>query len=61
MHAPYRQRSNTSDTPAYDRGGNFGRIARIGMMNDWTQDVLLEPLAGIPTRDWIDFLRSQAS
>ena len=34
---PYQQRSNTSDGPApgADRGGNFGRIARIGIMDTW--------------------------
>ena len=55
---PYQQRSNTSDGPApgADRGGNFGRIARIGIMDTWVQDTLKEPLAGIPTHNWIDFL-----
>ena len=57
VDAPYRQRSHTSDKPAYDGGGNFGRIARIGIMNDWTQDILRRRLAGVPTRDWIDFLK----
>lgn len=58
VDAPYRQRSNTSDRPAYDGGGNFGRIARIGIMSDWIKDTLSRPLAGIPARDWIEFLRS---
>ena len=57
VDAPYRQRSNTSDRPTYDRGGNFGRIARIGIMNDWTKDVLTRPVAGIVVREWIDFLK----
>ena len=61
VEAPYRQRSNTSDKPAYDGGGNFGRIARIGIMNDWTKDILSRPLAGIPARNWIEFLKAQAS
>ena len=61
VEAPYRQRSNTSDKPAYDGGGNFGRIARVGIMNDWTRDILSRPLAGIPARHWIEFLRNQAT
>ncbi len=61
VDAPYRQRSNTSDRPAYDGGGNFGRIARIGIMNDWTGDILDHSLAGIPAREWIKFLKRQAS
>ena len=61
IEAPYRQRSNISDKPAYDGGGNFGRIARIGIMNDWTTDTLNRPLAGIPTRAWIDFLKKNST
>ncbi len=61
VNAPYRQRSNTSDKPVHDRGGNFGRIARIGIMNDWIHDILSRSLAGIPTRQWIDFLKHHAS
>lgn len=53
---PYKQRMNTADRPERDGGGNFGRIARIGIMNDWTEDVLRRPLAGIPTQKWIGFL-----
>lgn len=55
--APYRQRKNTSDKPAYDGGSNFGRIARVGIMNDWIADTLSRPLAGIPTKSWIEFLK----
>ncbi|MDE0120112.1 MAG: hypothetical protein OXS33_00065 [bacterium] len=54
---PYRQRGHTSDKPQYDGGGNFGRIARVGVMDDWTQEMLDRPLAGIPTRQWIAFLK----
>ena len=57
VEAPYQQRNHTSDKPAYDGGGNFGRIARIGVMNDWTDDILSHPLAGIPAQRWIEFLR----
>ena len=58
--APYRQRKNTSDKPVYDGGSNFGRIARVGIMNDWIADILSRPLAGIPTRSWIEFLKQHA-
>jgi len=60
IEAPYRQRSNTSDKPAYDGGGNFGRIARIGIMNNWTKGILHRRLAGIPACSWIEFLKNQA-
>ena len=55
--APYTTRDNTSDKPVSDRGGNFGRIARTGMMTEWIEATLQHPLAGIPARDWIEFLR----
>ena len=57
MAAPYTTRDNTSDKPASDRGGNFGRIARTGIMTEWIEATLHRPLAGIPARDWIEFLR----
>lgn len=58
--APYGGRDNTSDKPAHDRGGNFGRVARTGLMTEWIDETLQRPLAGIPTRDWIEFLRRYA-
>ena len=58
--APYKGRENTSDKPAYDSGGNFGRIARTRIMDEWIADVRFKPLAGIPARDWIEFLRRYA-
>ena len=57
---PYTTRDRTADRPVYDRGGNFGRIARIGIMADWIQETLRQPLAGIPARDWISFIRKYA-
>ncbi len=55
--SPYMGRDNTSDKPARDGGGNFGRIARTGIMDDWVQEILGEPLAGIPVDAWINFLK----
>ncbi len=57
---PYMPRDNTSDKPAYDGGGNFGRIARIGIMDDWVAETRRQPLAGIPAQDWIAFIRKYA-
>jgi hypothetical protein len=53
---PYQPRSNTSDKPKADGGGNFGRIARTGIMDEWINRTLDEDLAGVCTRDWIKFL-----
>ena len=46
-----------ADRPANDRGGNFGRLARTGLMDEYIQEILDVRLSGIPARDWIDFLR----
>lgn len=54
---PYTGRDNTSDKPLADSGNNFGRIARIGMLDKWIEEVGGEQLAGIPARDWIEFLK----
>ena len=55
---PYPSKSNqVSDKPNSDSGGNFGRLARTGMMDQYIQDTLSLPLSGIPANDWIDFLR----
>jgi len=53
----YQQRNNTQDRPKADGGGNFGRIARIALMDDWVAEILNRPLAGIPVQDWIKFLK----
>lgn len=54
---PYMGRDNTSDKPTKDGGGNFGRIARTGMMDEWVREIRQEALAGIPAEDWIEFLK----
>lgn len=45
-----------SDRPAYDAGGNFGRFARTGLMDDYMKRVLDEDLMGIPLHAWQRFL-----
>lgn len=41
-----------------DRGGNFGRIARVsGLMDEWISETMKIPLAGIEARWWVRFLR----
>jgi hypothetical protein len=47
-----------SDVPAYDRGGNFGRLARVtGLMTDFIVSAKAQEAMGIPINDWILFLR----
>ncbi len=55
---PYPSKSDqVSDKPARDGGNNFGRLARTGIMDEYIRETLDLRLAGIPARDWIDFLR----
>lgn len=50
--------SSYSDIVHDDSGGNFGRIARVkGLMDDWVQDTMRKPLAGIETRWWVEFFK----
>lgn len=47
-----------SDMPDYDRGGNFGRLARVtGLMTDFIASAKAQEAMGIPINDWILFLR----
>jgi hypothetical protein len=53
----YPPKSNqTSDKPISDGGGNFGRVARCGVMDEDVDARLQEPLLGIPTNAWRRFL-----
>lgn len=47
----------TLDRAAADQGGNFGRIARTGLMDDYIKNMHETSLSGIPVRAWLDFLR----
>ena len=55
---PYPAKSDpVTDRPARDGGGNFGRLARIGIMDEYIAEMLNLPLSGIPAKSWIDFLK----
>lgn len=45
-----------SDRPASDSGGNFGRVARTRIMDDYRKELFADKLAGIPLEHWIRFL-----
>lgn len=50
--------STYSDIVRDDRGGNFGRIARItGLMDDWVEEAMKTSLAGIEARWWVRFFK----
>lgn len=46
------------DSVSDDKGNNFGRIARIkGLMDEWVDESMKTPLAGIEARWWVSFLK----
>lgn len=50
--------SSYSDIVHDDRGGNFGRIARVhGLMDEWVSDAMKTSLAGIEARWWVRFFK----
>ena len=57
--APYPSKSDRIlDKPVADRGGNFGRLARTGLMDDYIKKLDDLPLRGIKAVFWRDFLRA---
>ena len=56
--APYPAKSNkTNDVPASDSGGNFGRYARTGIMDDYKREMRLE-LCGVRIECWLAFFKT---
>lgn len=52
-------KSNMSDKPEYDGGGNFGRVARVpGLMKEYTDRLLSTGVLGIEARHWLLFLKT---
>lgn len=55
---PYPSKADAStDTPASDKGGNFGRIARTGIMDAYMSRIKEMPLCGIKASYWLDFFK----
>ena len=56
--APYPNKSDRIlDRPLADAGGNFGRLARTGMMDVYMKKLDDLPLCGIKTVYWREFLK----
>jgi hypothetical protein len=55
---PYGKiRDKTHDHPVNDSGGNFGRIARIGLLDEYVQGFDSQNLLGISVKSWRQFLK----
>lgn len=56
---PYPSKSDQiSDRAKYDSGGNFGRLARSGLMDDYLAKLNDVSLCGIRAVHWRDFLKT---
>lgn len=55
---PYPRKADaTNDQPKSDKGGNFGRIARTGLMDDYLAKMQLQPVCGIRAAYWLEFFK----
>lgn len=48
-------KTKMSDEPIEDKGGNFGRFSRSGVMDDYIARLLDVQVSGIAGKDWIGF------
>lgn len=56
--SPYpRKTEATTDSPKSDKGGNFGRIARSGIMDEYLQLMRAHPVCGIRAEYWLEFFK----
>ena len=56
---PYPEaRAYISDSPLSDKGNNFGRIARMGILEDFKDQMAKESLLGVKVHDWRNFFKS---
>jgi hypothetical protein len=54
---PARKADKILDVPESDSSGNFGRIPRLGIMNNYVAKLMQETLLGIPLWAWLEFLK----
>lgn len=60
--SPYPvSKTNISDQPSRDGGGNFGRLARYGLMDDYIAEMKSTLVRGIAVRDWQAFFKAHLS
>ncbi len=58
---PYpNSKSGINDQPKSDKGGNFGRVARLGLaeLDQFIIRSIEEPVAGIAAKNWIAFFKT---
>lgn len=61
VHPYPKGRDETSDKPLEDKGKNFGRIARIGLMDGYVKTLHDLDLLGIKAAAWREFFKTGGS
>lgn len=56
--SPYPRKADaTNDKAVLDGGGNFGRIARTGLMDEYLEQMQVQPVCGIRAAYWLEFFK----
>lgn len=59
VHPYPSAKTKTSDKAKSDSGGNFGRLGRVpGLMQDFVESTLQNPIAGIGAKHWVRFFKT---
>ncbi|WP_156427661.1 hypothetical protein [Thiohalocapsa sp. ML1] len=53
-------KSKVNDSPSSDSGGNFGRVARIGVMDTYIDRMLSHRVSGVEANHWVLFFKTYA-
>lgn len=51
-------KKEASDKAAHDKGNNFGRIARSGLINDYVAKIKSQDYLGITLNHWVEFFKA---
>jgi hypothetical protein len=54
------KKDKISDKANSDSGGNFGRLARYGVMNEYVERMMATGVRGLAVKEWLDFFRQHA-
>ncbi len=60
VHPYPTKRDHISDKPQSDSGGNFGRLARYGIMDEYIKSMLDDKVRGVSVRKWLEFFKKEA-
>lgn len=58
---PYpNKRDPIADKAESDSGGNFGRLARYGIMKEYVEDMMQTIIRGVSVKAWLDFFHQHS-